>query len=355
MTTRSLQGTSPKTTRPGKSSSKTQEGSPATGQQLSTVSDRLRENGNGNGSLTQEEQLAYGLGWFGIGLGLTELMMPRRLAHATGLPLRHRGLIRIMGLREIASGLGIITQRRPAGAVWSRVAGDVIDLACLGIAFTSAGANRKKLAAAVTAVAGATALDLLCAQQLTRDVVTRNGTIAVTVSLIIDRSPGDLYSYWHDFTNFPSFMKHVVSVQVTGERRSHWVVTGPAGSTVEWDAEVTEDSADTLIAWRTLEGSDVDHRGQVRFEPAPGKRGTLVTVDLQYRPPAGTLGSAIATWFGQNPEHSMKMDLRRFKQVMETGEVITTEGQPAGRQGSTSWKYDRAVRGSGTPRTRGRT
>jgi uncharacterized membrane protein len=73
---------------------------------------------------------------------------------------------------------------------------------------------------------------------------------------------------------------------------------------------------------------------------------------LQYRPPAGTLGSAIATWFGQNPEHSMKMDLRRFKQVMETGEVITTEGQPAGRQGSTSWKYDRAVRGSGT---RGRT
>jgi uncharacterized membrane protein len=260
-----------------------------------------------------------------------------------------------MGLREIASGLGIITQRRPAGAVWSRVAGDVIDLACLGVAFTSAGADRKKLAAAVTAVAGATALDLLCAQQLTRDVVTRNGTIAVTVSLIIDRSPGELYSYWHDFTNFPSFMKHVISVQVTGERRSHWVVTGPAGSTVEWDAEVTEDSADTLIAWRTLEGSDVDHRGQVRFEPAPGKRGTLVTVDLQYRPPAGTLGSAIATWFGQNPEHSMKMDLRRFKQVMETGEVITTEGQPAGRQGSTSWKYDRAVRGSGTPRTRGRT
>ena len=351
MTTKSLQRTSPTTTRPGKRSSKTKKAGPAGGQELGSATDRLSENG---GSLTQEDRLAYGLGWFGVGLGLTELMMPRRLARVIGVPTRHRRLIRIMGLREIASGLGIITQRRPVGAVWTRVAGDVIDLACLGVAFTSSGADRKKLTAAVTAVAGATALDLLCAQQLSRRVETRNGAIAVTVSLIIDRSRGDLYNYWHDFSNFPSFMKHVLSVEVTGERRSHWVVTGPAGSTVAWDAEVIEDSPDALIAWRTLEGSDVDHSGQVRFEPAPGKRGTLVTVDMEYRPPAGTLGSAIATWFGENPEHSMRMDLRRFKQVMETGEVMTTEGQSAGRQGSTSWKYDRAVRRPGTSRTNGR-
>ena len=344
MTTRSLQRTRPRTTRASKSSSKKMEEASASGQQVQAVGDRISGNGNGNGSLTQEERLAYGLGWFGIGLGLAELMMPRRLAQATGLPFRHRRLIQIMGLREIASGLGIITQRKPAGAVWSRVAGDVVDLACLGIAFTSTGADRKKLTASVTAVAGATALDLLCAQQLTRGVETRNGTIAVTVSVIIDRPPEDLYTYWHDFTNLPSFMKHVISVEVTGERRSHWLVTGPAGSTVEWDAEITEDTPHRLIAWRTLEGSDVDHSGQVRFEPAPGKRGTVVTVDMQYRPPAGTLGSAIATWFGENPEHSVKMDLRRFKQVMETGEVMTTEGQPAGRQASTSWKYDSASR-----------
>ncbi|MDF2460258.1 MAG: Cyclase/dehydrase [Nitrospira sp.] len=113
MTTRSLQRTRPRTTRASKSSSKKMEEASASGQHVQAVGDRI--SGNGNGSLTQEERLAYGLGWFGIGLGLTELMMPRRLAQATGLPFRHRRLIQIMGLREIASGLGIITQRKPAG------------------------------------------------------------------------------------------------------------------------------------------------------------------------------------------------------------------------------------------------
>jgi uncharacterized membrane protein len=342
MTTRSLQGTTRRTTRSSRKSPNRGGDGPASGHPVHAVVDRTR--GNGNGSLTQEERLAYGLGWLGIGLGLAELMMPRRLARTTGIPSRYRRLIRIMGLREIASGLGIVAQRKPAGAVWSRVAGDVIDLACLGVAFTSARADRRKLAGAVTAIAGATALDLLCAQQLTRGAETRNGALPVTVSLIIDRSPEDLYGYWHVFSNFPSFMKHVISVEQKGERCSHWVVTGPAGSTVEWDAEITEDVPNKMIAWRAVEGSDVDHNGQVRFEPAPGRRGTMVTVDMQYRPPAGTLGSAVAAWFGENPERSVTMDLRRFKQVMEAGEVITTEGQPAGRPSSTSWKYDRAVR-----------
>jgi uncharacterized membrane protein len=139
-------------------------------------------------------------------------------------------------------------------------------------------------------------------------------------------------------------MKHLVSVDMRDDRRSHWVATGPAGSTVEWDAEITEDRPNEMIAWRSVEDSDVEHSGVVRFESAPGNRGTIVTVDMRYAPPGGTLGSAIAAWFGEDPPQSITMDLRRFKQVMETGEVITTEGQPAGRADSISWRYDSAVR-----------
>ena len=140
-------------------------------------------------------------------------------------------------------------------------------------------------------------------------------------------------------------MRHVERIDVRDDRRSHWVAKGPAGSTIEWDAEITEDRSDEFIAWRSVDESQVDHAGSIRFEPAPGGRGTLVTVNMEYRPPLGTVGAAVSAWFGEDPSQTVKMDLRRFKQVMETGEVITTEGQPAGREESTSWKYDSAVRG----------
>ena len=294
--------------------------------------------------MSQEERLANGLSIVGIGLGLAELLVPRRLAKTIGVPSEHHRIIRAMGLREIASGISILMQRTPTAGLWLRVAGDLIDLACLGAASMSKRADHRRIAATTATVAGATALDFVCAQQLSRGVRTRNGTMPVTVSLMIDRSPEDLYSYWRKFSDFPSFMKHVISVKPTGERQSHWVVTGPFGTTVEWDAEITEDQPNELIAWRSVEGSDVDHSGQIRFEQAPGGRSTMVTVEMHYGPPGGALASAVSAWFGEDPNQSIKMDLRRFKQVMETGEVITTEGQSAGRSTSTSLKYDPAVR-----------
>jgi uncharacterized membrane protein len=113
---------------------------------------------------------------------------------------------------------------------------------------------------------------------------------------------------------------------------------------VEWDAEITEERPDELIAWCALEGSDVHHAGSIRFSAAPQGRGTFVTVQMQYRPPAGALGAAVGALFGEDPSQTIKSDLRRFKQLMETGDIITTEGQPAGRASSTSWKYDQAVK-----------
>lgn len=297
-----------------------------------------------NAGLTQEEVWAYGLGLFGIGLGLTELMTPRRLARMIGAPSGHNGLIRLMGLREVAAGVGILTQRSPTTGLWMRVAGDVADLACLGAAFLSSRSDRGKLTTAMMTIAGATLVDMLTAQQLSRGVTTRNGTIPITAAIIIDCDREELYHHWRELTNLPQFMKHLVRVDVKDDRRSHWVARGPVGSTVEWDAEITEDRLNEYIAWCAVEGAEVDHRGTVRFEPAIGGRGTIVTVNMQYRPPFGTLGAAVVAWFGEDPNQTITMDLRRFKQIMETGEVVTTEGQPAGRDEIPSWKYDQAAR-----------
>jgi uncharacterized membrane protein len=290
-----------------------------------------------------QEQLARGLGWFSIGLGLAEVAMPRAIAKLVGVRSDHRILIRALGVREITSGIGILTQRIPAESVWSRVGGDAIDLACLGMAFTSPYAKPARVAAATVAVVGVTVLDVLCAQQLSRNGRS-NGGVRHTKSITIHRPPEELYRFWHDFQNFPRFMKHLESVQVTGEGRSHWIAKAPGGMTVEWDAEITGDRPNELIEWRTLESSDVNHSGSVRFSPAPGERGTVMKVEMRYSAPGGALGATIATLFGEEPGQQIQDDMRRFKQVMETGEVVTTKGQPTGRASSTSWRYDQAVR-----------
>ncbi len=144
-------------------------------------------------------------------------------------------------------------------------------------------------------------------------------------SLVINSSPEELYNFWHDFENLPRFMRHLESVRVTGEGRSHWVATAPGGTTVEWDAEVTEDRPGELIAWRSTEGSDVYNTGSVKFERAPGDRGTIVRVEIDYAPPGGRIGAAVAKLFGEDPQQQIDSDLRRFKQVVETGEVVISD------------------------------
>jgi uncharacterized membrane protein len=294
--------------------------------------------------------LARGLGWFSVGLGLTELLAPRSLSKLIGLRANHNLRMRLLGLRELTSGVGILTNlsagNRPSGWLWSRVAGDAMDLGLLGAAFTEPRAQTGRLALATAAVAGVTALDAICAQEMGRkhSRQTASGAIRVRHSLSINRSPADLYAFWRDFQQLPRFMYHLESVQVTGDNRSHWVAKAPAGSRVEWEAEITEDTPNERIAWRSLAGADVMHSGAVRFERAPGERGTIVTVELEYSPPAGVVGATLAKLFGEEPEQQLKEDLRRFKQVMETGEIITIAGQPAGRPQSTSSKYDLTVR-----------
>ncbi|HLJ96849.1 MAG TPA: SRPBCC family protein [Gemmataceae bacterium] len=140
---------------------------------------------------------------------------------------------------------------------------------------------------------------------------------------MIQRRPEELYRYWRNLENLPRFMHHVESVQVQGDR-SHWVVKGPFGTRVEWDAEIYNENPNEMIAWRSLPGATVDSAGSVHFTPAAGNRGTDVRVVLKYNPPAGRLGIRLAGLLGQDPERQIREDLQRFKQLMETGEAATT-------------------------------
>src|SRR5204863_9344977 len=135
------------------------------------------------------------------------------------------------------------------------------------------------------------------------------------------------YQFWRNLENLAHVMRHLESVRVQGNR-SHWVAKGPLGMCVEWDAEIYNENPNEMIAWRSLEGAAVDTTGSVHFRPAPGGRGTEVRVVLKYDPPAGKVGASVARLFGNSAAQQVQEDLRRFKQVMEAGEVPTTEGQP---------------------------
>lgn len=286
--------------------------------------------------LRSDQRLARALGWFSIGLGVTEILMPRRLAKAIGAPKRWVVLLPLLGVREVASGLGILSQSTSPAWMRSRIAGDVVDLALLGSAMRSRRARQPRLVLATTAVAGVTALDILCADLLSRRAgATHAGAVRVKKSIAIQRPAQELYSFFRDVETLPRIMSHVRSVRRIDERRSHWVAKAPAGMSVEWDAEITEERDNERIAWRALEGSDVPNQGAVTFEELRGGRGTLVRVDLQYEPPAGQLGAAVASVFAQEPGQQLSSDLRRIKQLMETGEVATSEG-PHGQRGPIS-------------------
>ncbi len=154
--------------------------------------------------------------------------------------------------------------------------------------------------------------------------------VHVEVSFTVEKPRQELYDFWRDFSNLPQFMKHLKSVTVQDEKRSHWIAEGPAGTTVSWDADVINDKPGELIAWNSRAGGDVDTAGSIRFRDGPPERGTEVKVSLSYIPPGGKLGAAVAKLFGHSGEAEVREDLRRFKQLMEAGEIPTTEGQSHG-------------------------
>jgi uncharacterized membrane protein len=339
-----------------------------------------QESGTGGGA----RRLAKGLGWFSLGLGVPLLIVPRSVGRLIGIgdgPIA-RALLRFVGARELVSAYGILRRPDQRAWLWSRVGGDSMDLMLLSGAVAGGGHGRR-VGVTMGAVGAAAALDgiavarmsgdgaesraLSAAESRARaaaerageaasragevasrggDVVRRtggtarqalrsvrggreDGTRSISASVTVRGPREEVYGFWRDFENLPRFMQHLDRV-VSYQTLSHWEATAPMGRTIEWDAELVEDRPNEFIAWRTVVGSGIDASGTVTFVDAPGDRGTEIKVALDYAMPAGALGRAIAKIFGEEPEQQVRDDLRRFKQVLETGEVIRSEGAPEG-------------------------
>jgi len=233
--------------------------------------------------------LARGLGWFSIGLGLTEILAPDKLSEWIGVE-EHPTLMRFLGIREAISGIAILTQDHPTESVWSRVAGDGMDLSLLGAAMASPSTDKSKALAAVAAVAGVTALDTYASIRL-----TQSGRFRSTKSVItVNRPQKEVYEFWRDTNNLKHFIKSVPG-----------------------DIEIVSARPDEFIEWRSKDGVTVKS-ASVEFGKPLGRDGTEVRVVAD----------------GLIPARLLHEDVRRAKSLLETGEIPTTEGQPAGPRGT---------------------
>jgi uncharacterized membrane protein len=307
------------------------------------------ENGHGAGLAQRESRAARratGLGWFSVALGMAELLAPSAVAVVAGARVRPQTLttLRLLGLRELASGVGILSKTRPDVWLWARVAGDAMDLALLGKILVSPKTERARTMTSIASVLGVAALDVMSAIQCSREAsgITEAEGIHVLSTITVNRPREEVYRYWRDLEHLPTFMAHLRSVTMQPNGRSKWIAKGPMGIPIEWEAEIVADQPNENLAWRSCEGSDVPNQGSVRFLDAPGGRGTEVRVELSYDPPTGALGAAVAKLFGAEPGQEIAGDLRRFKQVIETGEVLHSDASihkgphPARPSGSSS-------------------
>ena len=280
------------------------------------------------------ERLARALGWASVGLGLPQLLRPGAVTRAVGVGdgAKQQAVTAAVGARELVHAAGLLTPRIGARWVWTRVVGDAVDLATLARALRRHdGKGLTRTAAATAAVVGIAAVDAYTAIRQLRTSRKEN-TVDLTASTTVGKAPQEVYAFWRRLEHLPDFMAHVEHIRVESDTRSHWRVTAPFGQTVEWDAEITDDAPGQSLAWKSVEGADISSAGSVRFIPAPKDQGTEVHVTISYDVPGGKLGEALARWAGEDPHQQLDDDLRRFKQVMETGEVVRSDGAPWGKR-----------------------
>ncbi|SBT44115.1 Uncharacterized membrane protein [Micromonospora narathiwatensis] len=279
------------------------------------------------------EGLSRLLGWFSLGLGVTALAAGAQIGRLAGIDdsPAARAVLRAAGARELGHAATLLVPRRPGLGAWTRVAGDVMDLAATGQALRHRhGARRRRLTYLMAALAGITAVDLYVSARATRGRRGMTGSGRAYGSVTVNRTPQEAYRFWRDFENLPRFMYHVQSVRTTDGRRSQWIAKAPAGRSVRWEAEIVEERPNQLIRWRSVDGTRVPNSGAVRFAPIAGGTGTEVRVELEYAPPGRVLGALVARAFGEHPRQQIADDLRRFKQVIETGEIARSDGTPDG-------------------------
>lgn len=153
------------------------------------------------------------------------------------------------------------------------------------------------------------------------------GEIYLTRTITVNAPPEEIYRFWRRLENLPRFMQHLENVEQLDDRRSHWTAVGPAGTRVSWDAEIVRDEPGRELAWQSMPGATVTNRGVVMFRPAAGGQSTEIEVRMEYRPPAGRLGSAIARMFGEEPQVQVEDDLQRLRRMVDAGELQAIQGQ----------------------------
>ncbi|MFL6604877.1 MAG: SRPBCC family protein [Steroidobacteraceae bacterium] len=275
--------------------------------------------------------LAAGFGWLSVGLGLAALAAPRKMGEISGLEDRET-LIRMVGLRELASGVGLLTQTRKAPWLWSRVVGDAIDLALLASAHNGTRRGRSRAIGAAAVVAAITAADVAASLRASQRAARLAPDIYIDRTIIVNKTPRECYDYWRDLRNIANFTNGLEKVIPLDERRSQWIMNVPGRGRLEWTAEVIEDKPGERLRWRTADEAPFNVAGAVNFEPAPGGRGTFVTLGMHCHAPGGAIGAALARFLGPDPFGEVRENLRRFKQLVEAGEIPTTTGQPSGRR-----------------------
>lgn len=269
------------------------------------------------------------LGLASAALGVPLVARPAQALALMGLAdeADRRRLATVVGGRELAAATALLA--RPSRFwLWSRVAGDAMDLALLRSALAGDRHDRPARTRTTMGVAaGIGVLDLAAALAYR----PARGPLVLTATTTVQASPQQAYAFWHRFEQLPRFMAHLDEVTVDAGR-SRWTASAPLGKHVSWQAETTTDVAGERIAWRSVGRGPVRTEGEVRFVEAPGGRGTEVHVAMRYDLPAGRLGQAFARFFGEDPHQQLDDDLRRFKQVMETGEVMRSDGAPWGKR-----------------------
>ncbi len=290
-------------------------------------------------------RVARALGWFSVGLGLTELLSGKNLDRYLGTG-GHEGTLRLFGLREIAAGAIILAQKEPSAAsVWSRVGGDVMDLIFLGKALEEQrnGTKQERLGVATATVAAVTALDVFCAWKLGHDSKpdeqTEEDATSVGTSVTINGSPEELYQLWRDPQTLPQVMGHFATVTAEADDRAHWVVNGPVKTSLQWDSQIVQEEPGQSMRWYSLQGAKIPNGGSIKFAPATGGRGTVATLEIDFHPPGGSFGKGAAKVLGVVPQLLAVKALRRFKSLAEAGEIPTLQDNVSARTGATANTY----------------
>ena len=292
---------------------------------------------------------ARSLGWLGVGLGVAGLAAPGHVARLIGFSDRRttRRTLRLLGARELLTGLAIVARRRPNKWLWSRVVGDAIDIGLL-LGTTNLrriGRNRRApLALGALGVVAAADIFTSCRTTLAaradaRENATTPGTpeweagtaagadlVPLRAAITINRPRAEVYAFWRRLENLPRFMTYLGSVRALDERRSHWTATAGGKVIAEWDGEIVTDVPDLLIGWRSSTKSKaVTHAGRVRFMDAPGNRGTEVHLEMRVALPGGALAQKAAKIFRKVPEKMAENDLHHLKQLLETGSLTLSD------------------------------